>query len=55
MAMVVMAATPTATTALAFAERFNGDTAVAGECIVSSTVTALVIVPLFLMLTAHFL
>ena len=55
MAMVVMAVTPTATTALAFAERFNGDTAVAGECIVSSTVTALVIVPLFLMLTAHFL
>ena len=55
MAMVVMAATPTATTALAFAERFDGDTAVAGECIISSTVASLVIVPLFLMLTASFL
>ena len=53
--MVVMAVTPTATTALAFAERFNGDTAVAGECIMSSTVVALVIVPAFLMLTASFL
>lgn len=54
-AMVVMAATPTATTALAFAERFDGDSAVAGECIVFSTVASLVIVPLFLMVTAVFL
>ena len=54
-AMVVMAATPTATTALAFAERFDGDTAVAGECIISSTIVSLVVVPLFLMLTAAFL
>lgn len=53
--MVVMAATPSATTALAFAERFNGDTAVAGECIVSSTVAAVAMVPLFLMVTAAFL
>ena len=53
--MVVMAATPTATTALAFAERFGGDTTVAGSCIVSSTVSSLVVVPLFLMLTANFL
>ena len=53
--MVVMAATPTATTALAFAERFDGDTAVAGSCIVSSTVISLAVVPLFLMLTANFL
>lgn len=54
-AMVVMAATPTATTALAFAERFDGDSAVAGECIVFSTVASLVIVPLFLMVMAVFL
>lgn len=55
MSMVVMAATPSATTALAFAERFNGNTAVAGECIVSSTVVAVAVVPLFLMVTAAFL
>ncbi len=55
MGMVVMAATPTATTALAFAERFDGDTAVAGECIMASTVAALVVVPAFLMLTVNFL
>lgn len=55
MSMVVMAATPTATTALAFAERFDGNTAVAGECIIASTVIAVAVVPLFLSFTAAFL
>lgn len=55
MSMVVMAATPSATTALAFAERFNGNTETAGECIVLSTVAAVVAVPLFLMICAAFI
>ena len=48
--MTVMAATPSATTALAFAERFDGDTVLAGECIMSSTLLSIITVPLFLML-----
>lgn len=48
LSMTVMAATPAATTALAFAERFGGDSTVAGECIMFGTVVSAVTVPLFL-------
>lgn len=55
MAMTVMAAAPSATTALAFAERFNGACEVAGGCIVATTVLSVLTVPLFLSAAAAFL
>ncbi|MBR6788443.1 MAG: AEC family transporter [Clostridia bacterium] len=50
LSMVIMSATPSATTALAFAERFNGDKTLASECIVSSTLLSVVTLPLFMTL-----
>lgn len=55
MAMTVMAATPAATTALAFAERFGGDSMLAGGCIMASTVLSVATVPAFLTLASVFI
>ena len=54
MAMTVMAAAPSATTALAFAERFDGDSALAGGCIIVTTVLSVVTMPLFMTLATVF-
>ncbi len=50
LAMTVMAAMPAATTALAFAERFDGDSLLASECVMATTLLSVVTVPLFLTL-----
>lgn len=50
LAMTVMAATPAATTALAFAERFDGDSVVASQCIMFGTVASVVTIPVFLLI-----
>ncbi len=50
LAMTVMSATPSATTALAFAERFDGDSLLASECVMATTLLSVVTIPLFLTL-----
>lgn len=54
LSMTVMSAAPSATTALAFAERFDSDTSLAGACIVATTLISVLTVPMFLTAAAAF-
>lgn len=51
-AMVVMSAMPTAATAIAFAEKFEADSLLASETVITSTLMSIVTVPLMLLLVS---